>query len=183
MKYPVHTPETAPAAARGDLIEAKKAYGFIPNLYGVMAEAPALLKAYRALDELFEQTSLAPAERHVVMLTISFENGCHYCVAAHSVIAAMEKVPNEAIEAIRNGKPIPDPKLEALRRFTAAVVETRGRLSERDTKAFLGAGYSRANLLEVILGVGLKTLSNYTNHVAETPLDEAFAKGAWSKAA
>ncbi len=183
MKYPVHTPETAPAAARGDLIEAKKAYGFIPNLYGVMAEAPALLKAYRALDELFEQTSLAPAERHVVMLTISFENGCHYCVAAHSVIAAMEKVPNEAIEAIRNGKPIPDPKLEALRRFTAAVVETRGRPSERDTKAFLGAGYSRANLLEVILGAGLKTLSNYTNHVAETPLDAAFAKGAWSRAA
>lgn len=183
MTYTVHTPESAPEAARPILAEAKKAYGFVPNLYGVMAEAPTLLKAYRALDELFEQTSLKPVEKHVVMLTASAENGCSYCVAAHSVVAAMAKVPDSVVEAIRGGTAIPDPALEALRRFTAAVVNSRGWPTEAQTTAFLGAGYTRANLLEVILGVGLKTLSNYTNHVAETPLDAAFAKAAGPKAA
>lgn len=183
MTYPVHTLETAPEAARDTLAGAKKAYGFVPNLLGVMAAAPALVKAYTTLSRIFDETSFSPAERQVVLLTVSLENGCEYCVAAHSVIAGMQKVPGDVVEAIRNDRPIADPKLEALRRFSAAVVEMRGWPSEGDTKAFLNAGYAKAQVLEVILGVGMKTLSNYTNHVAETPLDAAFAHAAWSKAA
>jgi alkylhydroperoxidase family enzyme len=87
------------------------------------------------------------------------------------------------VEAIRGGKPIADAKLEALRRLSAAVVNTRGWPSEDDTKAFLNAGYVKAQVLEVILGVGMKTLSNCTNHIGETPLDAPFAKAAWCKAA
>jgi alkylhydroperoxidase family enzyme len=87
------------------------------------------------------------------------------------------------VQAIRNGRPIADKKLEALRRFTAAVVTSRGWPSDADTGAFLNAGYGRQQVLEVVLGVGIKTLSNYTNHIADTPLDQAFATAAWSKAA
>ncbi len=183
MTYTVHTPETAPAAARETLAGAKKAFGFVPNLLGVMAEAPALVKAYTTLSRIFDETSFSPAERQVVLLTVSYENGCKYCIAAHSVIAGMQKVPSDVVGAIRAGKPIVDPRLEALRRFTAAVTKTRGGPSENDTKAFLNAGYTKAQVLEVVLGVGMKTLSNYTNHIAGTPLDDAFAKAAWSKAA
>lgn len=183
MSYPVHTVETAPAAAREVLEGAKRAYGFLPNLLGVMAEAPALVKAYRTLAGLFEETSFTPAKRQTILLTVSAENSCSYCVAAHSVIAAMQKVPTVVTEAIRSGRPIGDSKLEALRRFTATIVKTRGWPSEEDTKSFLHAGYSEAQVLEVVLGVGFKTLSNYTNHLAHTPLDEAFAKASWSKAA
>ena len=93
----------------------------------------------------------------------------------------MQKVPADVVQAIRTGQPIADGKLEALRRFTAAVAATRGRPPEADTAAFLAAGYAPAHILEVILGVGMKTLSNYTNHLAGTPLDEAFAPVAWSK--
>jgi alkylhydroperoxidase family enzyme len=92
-------------------------------------------------------------------------------------------VPDHVVQAIRAGRPIVDYKLEALRRFTAAVVTMRGWPSEADTRGFLDAGYTRAQILEVVLGVGMKTLSNYTNHIADTPLDHAFAKAAWSKAA
>lgn len=180
MSYPVHTPETAPESARATLEGAAKAYGFVPNLLGVMAEAPALVQAYTAVSRLFEQTSLTPTERQVVLLTVSAHNGCTYCVAAHSVIAGMQQVPAAVIEALRDGQPIADARLEALRRFTAEVVQSRGWPAEAALRAFADAGYTRAQVLEVVLGVGFKTLSNYTNHIAQTPVDAAFAKAEWT---
>ena len=183
MAYTVHTAETAPAAARDILAGAKKNLGFVPNLLGVMAESPALLKAYATLSGIFDETSFNATERQVVLLAVSYENDCGYCVAAHSAIAGMQKVPNDVVKAIREGRPIADAKLEALRRLAAAVVASRGWPSEADTKSFLAAGYGRRQVLEVVLGVGMKTLSNYANHVAKTPLDQAFAPVAWSKAA
>lgn len=183
MTYVIHTVETAPEAAREPLAAAGKAYGFVPNLLAVMADAPALLKAYRTVIDLFDQTSLSATERQVVLLTASYENRCEYCVSAHSVIAKMQKVPDAVVGAIRDGRPIADARLEALRVFTSAIVNSRGWPSNADTAAFLDVGYTRTQILEVVLGVGVKTLSNYTNHVAETPLDRAFAPAAWSKAA
>ncbi|MGE3993953.1 carboxymuconolactone decarboxylase family protein [Pseudorhodoplanes sp.] len=148
-----------------------------------MAEAPALLKAYVALSEIFDSTSLNATERQVVLLAVSYENNCEYCIAAHSVISGMQRVPDNVVQAIRVGHPIADRKLEALRRFAAAVAKTRGWPSDADAAAFLDAGYTSQQALEVVLGVGMKTLSNYANHLAETPLDQAFAAAAWSKAA
>lgn len=183
MAYTVHTVETAPEAAKETLAGAQKAFGFLPNLLGVMAEAPALVTAYVTLNRLFQETSFSATERQIVLLTASYENGCEYCVAAHSTMAGMQKVPADAVQAIRDGRPIADKKLEALRRFTATVVTSRGWPQETDIEAFLSAGYGKAQILEVILGVGFKTLSNYTTHVTHTPLDQAFAAAAWSKAA
>lgn len=183
MSYPIHTIETAPEAARETLVAAKQAYGFLPNLLAVMADAPALVKGYTTLSRIFDETSFSPAERQVVLLTVSYENDCTYCVAAHSVIARMQKVPEDVVQAIRGNRPITDGRLEALRRYTSAVVTKRGWPAETDTTAFEAAGYTRQQALEVVLGVGVKTLSNYMNHVAHTPLDQAFAKAEWSKAA
>lgn len=183
MPYAVHTVETAPVAAKETLAGARSAFGFVPNLLGVMATAPALVKAYVALSRIFEETSFDATERQTVLLTANYENDCEYCIAAHSVIAGMQKVPDVVVQAIRDNRPIPDAKLEALRRFTAAVVNTSGWPSDDDVQAFTNAGYGERQILEVILGIGFKTLSNYTNHVAGTPLDAAFAKAAWSKAA
>ncbi len=183
MKFSVHDLDTAPDGARETLSNARQAYGFLPNLLAVMAEAPALLKAYRAAADLFDETSLDPSERQIVLLTTSYENECEYCVAAHTVIAGMQKVPEDVIRSVRQGRPIPHPRLEALRRFTTTVVRSRGWPSEAEVAAFLDAGYARSQVLEVILGVGVKTRSNYTTHIADTPLDQAFARAAWSKAA
>jgi len=176
------TIDNAPEQARPLLEKAKKNYGFVPNLLGVMAHAPATLEAYTTLSGLFDKTSLSPTERQVVLLAISAENECTYCVAAHTAIAQMQNVDADAVEAIRNGDPIPNDKLEALRRFAVEVVTTRGWPSDEVKQAFHDAGYSEAHVLEVILGVGMKTLSNYTNHAAETPLDEAFTDAAWEPA-
>lgn len=183
MSYTVHTIESAPATEKEILAGAKQSLGFVPNLFGVMAEAPALLKAYATLSGIFDEMSFNAAERQVVLLAVSYENNCGYCVAAHSAIAGMQKVPNDVVKAIRDGQPISDNKLEALRRFAMAVLTSRGWPSEAETKAFLAAGYGRQQILEVVLGIGMKTLSNYANHIAKTPLDQAFAPVAWSKVA
>jgi uncharacterized peroxidase-related enzyme len=180
MKLTVHSETTAPDASKPILEGVRKAYGFLPNMLGTMAEAPALLKGYQTLGKIFQESSLSAAEQQVVILTTSYENACTYCVAAHTVIAAMSKVPSDVVQAIRAGNPIADPKLEALRQLASEIVTTRGWPRQETLRRFLAAGYTQANVLEVVLGVGLKTLSNYTNHLAATPLDGAFASAAWT---
>ena len=180
MNLHVHTQESAPAEARGDLQAVAERYGFVPNLMGVMAGAPSLLKAYLQIGELFSRTSLTPVEQQVVLLTVSASNRCDYCMAAHSVVARMQKVPEEVVRALRDGVPLADARLEALRALTADIVERRGWPPEQSVAAFLAAGYANEQFLEVVLGVGMKTLSNYTNHIAHTPLDPQFVAAAWS---
>ena len=178
--FDVHTKETAQPESAELLATAEKSYGFIPNLLGVFAESPATLKAYRTIGQIFDESSFSPTERQLVILTASRLNECRYCIAAHSSVAAMQKVPADVIEAIRIDQPIADSKLEALRTFTTAVVEKRGWVTGDDTEAFLAAGYIKAQILEVILGISFKTLSNYVSHIADTPLDDAFAPNAWA---
>lgn len=175
----VYDENTAPEPAAEMLQDIRAKYGFVPNLLGIMAGAPALLRAYLSLSELISDTSFSPTEQQVILLEASRQNECHYCVAAHSIIAAGDGVSAEVVEAIRNGREMSDPKLEALRRFTAQLVQTRGWPSAAVKQQFLEAGYSEAQALEVVLGVGMKTLSNYTNHLAGTELDEQFAAAAW----
>ena len=102
---------------------------------------------------------------------------------AHTGLAKLDKVPDDVIEALRNGVPIADPKLEALRTFTVQVVNRRGWVANADVQAFLDAGYTQQQILEVIVGMSYKVISNYTNHIANTPVDAAFKKFAWEKPA
>lgn len=180
--FKTHTIETAPDASKPLLQGAKNAYSFVPNLLGTMAEAPALLEGYMTLAGIFDKTDLSETERQIILMTNNRLNGCTYCMAAHTTISQMAKVPADVIEALRNNTPIADPKLEALRTFAAVINETRGWPSETQVEAFLAAGYTRQTVLEVILGTSLKVMSNYTNHVAETKVDDAFAPNTWSSA-
>lgn len=178
--FETHTTETAPLASKPALEGAKKAFGFVPNLLGTMATAPALLDGYLALAGIFEKTNLSETERQIILMTNNRLNGCAYCMAAHTTISQMAKVPADVIEALRNDTPIADPKLEALRRFAAVINETRGWPTNADVNRFLSAGYTVQTVLEVIVGASLKVMSNYTNHIAATELDAAFAPNAWT---
>jgi uncharacterized peroxidase-related enzyme len=178
--FQIHRQDSAPAASRPLLAQVQKAFGFVPNLAGALAGAPAALEAFLALDKAFSATSLTPTERQVVLLATSFANECGYCMAAHTVIAGMQKLSGEVVGALREGRPIADAKLEALRSFTNSVVTSRGRVSDADLQRFLAAGYTRAHVLDVITGVTVKTLTNYVNNVAQTPLDSQFESGAWT---
>lgn len=176
---PVHTLDRAPSGARELLGAVQAKFGFIPNLLGVMANAPALLEGYLAIAGAFDRSSLSATERQIVLLTSSLENGCEYCVAAHSVIAGTQKVAPEVISALRKMRVLEDERLEALRQFTSDIVRARGWPTADSATRFTAAGYNQTQALEVVLGVGMKTLSNYCNHLAATPLDAAFAPARW----
>ena len=180
VSFPIHTAQSAPEAARAALEGAQKSLGFIPNLYAVLAENPAVLEAYQTLAGIFAKAGFSPVEQQLIPLIVSVENGCGFCVGAHSAIATMHKVSPDIVNAVRQASPIHDRKLEALRTFTRKVIQERGFAADADVAAFLEAGYTKAHVLGVVLGVAWKTVSNYANHLAETPLNDAFAQFAWT---
>ncbi|WP_209017301.1 carboxymuconolactone decarboxylase family protein [Roseibium aggregatum] len=181
-EFTLHTKETAPQESNALLQASEKAFGMIPNLHAVMAESPQHLEAYQKLHELFQQTSLSTAEQTVVWMAINVEHGCHYCVPAHTAIAHMQKVDGGVIEALRSGSPIADAKLEALRQFTLKVVRQRGKVTDSDVNAFIAAGFTKRQVLDIVLGLAQKVMSNYVNHLADTPVDAPFRKYDWSPA-
>jgi uncharacterized peroxidase-related enzyme len=176
--FPVHTAETAPDS-KSILDTVQQGFGFVPNLMGVMAESPQVVEAYLTLMGLFDKTSLSDIEREVVLMTNNRVNHCTYCMAAHTTVAQMKNLPADVINALRDGNPIVDAKLEALRVFAEKVTVSRGNPTAADVEALLAAGYTNRTVLEVVLGTSMKVLSNYTNHIAETPLDQAFEANAW----
>lgn len=178
-KFQLYEIEDAPEKSKKVLLEIQKKWGFVPNLMKIFSESPFLLKGYVALSELFSNSSFSSDEQHIILLTVSFENTCHYCMAAHTGLAIKTGLNENIVEALRAGNSLDDPKLEALRLFTSKMVRSRGWLEENDTKSFLNAGYTKAQMLEVILGVALKTMSNYTNHIAQTPVDSLMEPFKW----
>lgn len=172
--FSLHTIDSAPDGAKETLGQVEAHYGFVPNLLGMMSESPGLLKGYVTLSKLFAETTLSPLQQQVVLLTVSRFNGCDYCMAAHSMSAKRVGLPQDIIESLRQGVAVSNDNLESLRAFTTAILESRGFPAEDDVERFIEAGYSRANVLDVVLGIGLKLLSNYTNHIVHTPLDSAF---------
>ena len=177
----VHDIESAPEGSKGLLENSQKSFGMIPGLHGVLAASPKILEAYQTLHKLFTETSFNNDELTVVWQAINVEHACHYCVPAHTGIAKMMKVDDAITEALRNETPLADAKLEALRTMTLTIVRNRGNVTQDDLDAFYAAGYGEQQVLEIILGLSQKVISNYTNHIAHTPVDAPFEKFAWSK--
>lgn len=181
MTLPAVEVASAPPRVKEPLEAARKRMGMIPNMYARMAHSAGAFETYLFGYERFRKDSgFTPAEQEVVFLAISAENGCEYCVAAHSAMAdTSSKVPREVTDAIRGGGIIADPKFRALAELARAIVATRGRPSDKDVKAFLAAGYTERQVLELVLAVSVKTISNYVNHLFETPVDAAFKAREW----
>lgn len=184
INLPLQTADTATGDAPEGLRQAQQAMGFVPNMYAAMANSPAVFAGYNAGYARFRaESGFTPVEQEVVFLVISRGNGCAYCMSAHSFVAdAMSKVPTDVTDAIRAGQPINDAKLQALATFTQVMFDSRGKPSKAEAQAFLDAGYTERQMLEVILAIAVKTFSNYTNHLFHTPLDEAFAGRKWQPA-
>jgi len=181
--FKLHDVDSAPEEAKPLLENSLKTFGMIPNLHAVLAEAPNGFKAYTQLHELFTNTSFNKDEITVIWQTINVENECTYCVPAHTGIAKQMGVSDEITNALRDETPLPDEKLEALRQFTLQVMRKRGHIGAADLQAFYDAGYGPRQVIEVIVGLAQKTISNYVNHIAETPLDEPFKAFDWKKKA
>lgn len=177
--FPAHTVESAPDEVREAMEAMHKKMGFIPSMLAKFAEAPALLMAYQAATPHFEKASLTPTERLVVVLTASFCHNCDFCMSAHSWGARRQELDGAVIDALRAGQLLPNPKLEALRVFVIAMLERRGAVTDAQKAAFFDAGFTARQGLEVVLGLALKTMTNYTNALAHTPPNPEFDDALW----
>ena len=178
--FKLHELSSAPEKSREILEKIKKKYGFIPNLYNIMAESPAALKSYTLLSQNISEGILTTVEKNIVLLSVSVENGCTYCTAVHSITSKMEKIDDETIQNLRDNKPVSNERYESLHQIAKSVVNKRGRLLKDEIESFLESGYTKQHLLEIITIVSMKTISNYINHIADTPLDDKFKSQAWS---
>jgi uncharacterized peroxidase-related enzyme len=168
------TTETAPDASKPVLEQIQKGFGFVPNLMATFANSPAVLKGYVALDAEYEKT-FTPVERQVILLVASMENACGYCTAAHSTnLKGMLKVSSAVVAAIRRNTPTGNAKHDALIALTREIVQQRGHVRQETVATFLGAGYRTEQVMEVLLGVALKTISNYLDHLSPVTIDPAF---------
>ena len=147
----------------------KKALGFVPNLYATFAHSPTALGTYLALQNA--KSSLKPKEREVINLVVSQVNDCEYCLAAHTALGKMVGFTEAQILEIRRGRAAFDPKLDGLASFVREVAEKRGHVSAAVTDAFLAAGWSQANLVDAIMVVGDKSISNYLHGATKIPVD------------
>lgn len=181
--FTIHTIETAPEKSKPLLEASLKQNGMIANLHGILAESPELLVAYRELNDLFVASSFNAEELTVVWQNINVEHECTYCVPAHTAIANIMKVDPTLTEALRDQKPMPTTKLQALQDMTLSMVRKRGNVSAEEIAVFYEAGYAQRQLLDIVLGLSQKVISNYVNHIAETPVDKPFQKFAWKKKA
>ncbi len=181
--FKIYTPENAPEGSKELLQGFQDKLGFNANLFGLMAGAPAALKTYPAINGVFEQTTFSAEEKQLILIAVSVENECKFCVAAHSTIAkGQTALGDDNVAALRENRDLPDAKLNALARFTRKVTATRGNQSEADLQAFLDTGYTEENVLEVMIGVALKTFTNYINHLIDTPVNDEFAAESWDPA-
>jgi len=178
--FNIHTQETVAAELR-PLFQNKLANpGFVPNIFATIAESIPALKAYENMSKNFANCSFTATEKETIEIVTSIENNCKYCVAGHSAFAVMQDVPEGIINALRNGEQIDDPRTQALAEFTRKIIRSRGKLSNKDIILFFDAGFTRAHLMELALGVSLKTFTNYISNAVSLPLDEAFEPYAWS---
>jgi alkylhydroperoxidase family enzyme len=175
----LHDLESAPTESKPLLENSLKSFGMIPNLHGVLASSPGLLEAYQTLGNLFQNSSFNNDELTVVWQTINVEHECLYCVPAHTAIANMMKVDPALTQALRDRKTMTNDKLQVLHQTTLLIVRNRGHLSDAEIESFYAAGYEERQILEIILGVSQKVISNYANHIAATPVDKSFQQYSW----
>jgi AhpD family alkylhydroperoxidase len=180
-QFPIHTLDTAPADSKPHLLALKQTVGMIPNLAVGMAESPGLIEGFLTVRERYAKGTLTGAEIQALSLTAALENDCGWCMAFHTAMARTEGVSSPDIDALRDGRTPPDAKLGALTDFAREMVRTRGAVSQATLQRFLDAGYTRAQALEVILGMAFSLMANYAGHIVNPALDAPLQPHAWQR--
>lgn len=182
-KFEVHSIATAPDESKEMMEKVHDKFGMVPNMIGVLAESPVAIEAYVTLTGMLGRSGFDPAEMQLIFLTISRENGCEYCVAAHTGGAKRSSLPDDVIQSLRENRSISDVKLNALAKFCTALCQKRGWVGDDEIQEFLEAGYERRQVLDLLVAIAAKTISNWANHMARTPSDAAFQSFDWKKVA
>jgi uncharacterized peroxidase-related enzyme len=179
--YPIHTPDSAPEGSKDTLRHVQATLGGVPNLAAAMAESPSLVRAFFAVREIYAQGTLSAGDIQVLSLANAFENDCDWCMAFHTVMAQKSGVSDGTVAALREGRSPDDRRARALSEFTRALIQHRGAVPPGALEAFHAAGFSRAQVLDVVLGVAFSVMANYAHHIVAAPLDDMLSAQAWHR--
>lgn len=181
--FTLHTLETAPEGSCEALAAVTKAWGFTPKLHAILVESPVALIGYDTLFGMIGQTTLTAQEQQVAFLTVTVMSGCAYCTMGHTWLSRAVHLPEGEIAALRDGRMPADARLAALSRFAGQVVETRGFAGDAAVAEFFAAGFTRANVLEVVTVIATKVISIYAEHLTHTPKEDFMSDPAFAWAA
>ncbi|WP_158817675.1 carboxymuconolactone decarboxylase family protein [Methylocapsa sp. S129] len=182
QKFNVHTIESAPEKSRQTLSGMQQKFGFLPNIMGTMAENPVLLNGFAASFGSFHGGGFDEAEKQILLLTNAVALKCPWTIAAHSTFAVEDGVPESDVMAIRNGKLPKDARYAALSEISKTLLERKGNATEVEIEKFTSAGYSKAQIFEVVLGLGISMITATTTNMAGTPVDDRFKAHIWAAA-
>ena len=180
QKFVVHTIGSAPEKSKPTLRGMQEKFGFLPNIMGTMAENPVLLNGFAATFGSFHGGSFDECEKQVLLLTNAVTLKCPWTIAAHSTFAIEDGISEGDIKAIRDGKLPENRKYRALSQFTKTLMESKGNATEADIEKFTSTGYSKAQVLEVVLCIGISTTTAATTNVAATPIEDRFKAQIWA---
>jgi AhpD family alkylhydroperoxidase len=180
-RFKTHMIESAPEGSKPSLEALRANFGFIPNLAAAMAESPELLRGFLAVREIYAGGTFTPAEIQVLSLTAAFENDCPWCMAFHTLMAGKTGMPEADVRALREGRAPATARYAALSDFARTMVRKRGAVGAPDVERLCGAGYTRAQALEVVLGMAFSLMANFVGHLVDAPLDEPLVPHAWER--
>jgi uncharacterized peroxidase-related enzyme len=179
LTYQIHTIATAPEKSKPVLEQLQQAFGVIPNLAAAISSSPKLVTAFAAVFQQVHSSSLTEQEIQIVLLTDAVANSCSYAVAFHTALALKQGVSSEEIDAIRARRAPQDRRFAALSTLAGTLIEKRGHLNEQELDAFIAAGFTKEQILEVIAVVAASTITNYAGIIANPPLEDGFRQFAW----
>ncbi len=183
MKFTIHTEQTASENPSELLKAVRSDLGFVPNIFASIAESEPALTAFVQLNGLFGQSTFSPQEQQIILLAASAENECAYCMAGHTVFARSLHMEEKMVEAMRSYNSLDDQRLNALNLLVRELISTGGKVPSKMVDDFLAAGFSKAQFMELVLGICIKTFSNYVSNALDVPLDQEFLACAWQKPA
>ena len=179
--YQIHTIASAPEKSKPALEQLRQAFGFIPNLAVAIANSPKLVTALVGVFQQVHSSSLTEQEIQIVLLTDAVANSSAYAVAFHTALALQQGVSSEETNAIRERRTPSDQRFAALSTLAKTLIEKRGHVSEPELNAFLGAGFTLEQIMEVIAVIAASTITNYAGTIANPPLEDQFQQYAWQR--
>lgn len=175
MTFTRHTIGSAPEGAKATMTAIEKQFGYLPAAVAAMATSPQLLHGFVRANALFTESTLTEIEREVLVMTVAAHNACHLCVALHTAHLVHSEAPADLVDSLRAQEPLGIERLEALRGFVLQVLSHAGDVPDSALAAFLEAGFSERNALEVVLGIGTYTMSTFANRLTRAPIDPQLA--------
>lgn len=179
--FKIHTKDSAPTELAEIFEDKQKKIGFVPNIFGAVAESIPATKAFDTMSDRYSQCSFTATEKETIEIVTSIENGCGYCVAGHTAFAKMQHVPDHIIRSLRENEVVDDFRIQALADFVKKIIRSKGKITQKDFILFFDAGFTKSQVIEVMLGISLKNFTNHVSNAVSLPLDDAFAPHAWTQ--